>query len=160
MSALKVATSTDGVLTLTGDTGAAWFAIDVVGDSVASFGVYAGEATSEMFDAAIHLSNEAAARSPSLTFFCDALFLRRYDSTFRQQWARWFFDHRAQVRTMYFVVGERPILGMALQMVNLAVPGLVQPLATDVHLDAVLGVHRPGFLRLRVARDAWHASTS
>jgi hypothetical protein len=153
-----IASMTDGVLTLTGQRCAAWFAVDVVGDSVASFGIYAGEATGEMFDAAIHLSNDAVARSSSVTFFCDALFVRRYESAFRERWARWFFEHRKQVRTMYFAIGEGPLLRMGLQMVNLAVPGLAQALDTDAQLDAALGVHAPAFLRLRLARDAWRAS--
>ena len=156
MSALTV-TTVDGILTLSGATCAAWFAIDVVGDSTASFGVYAGEATGEMFDAAIHLSNAAARRSSSLTFFCDALLVRRYESAFRERWARWFFEHRKQVRTMYFIVGDRPLVRMGLQMVNLAVPGLAQALDNDAQMDAVLGVHAPAFLRLRAVRDAWQA---
>lgn len=145
-----IASMTDGVLTLTGQRCAAWFAIDVVGDSVASFGIYAGEATGEMFDAVV--------RSSSVTFFCDALFVRRYESAFRERWARWFFEHRKEVRTMYFAIGEAPLLRMGLQMVNLAVPGLAQALDTDAQLDAALGVHAPAFLRLRLARDAWRAS--
>lgn len=157
MPALTTSTSADGVLTLTGPACAAWFAIDVVGDSVASFGVYAGEASGEMFDAAIALSNQAVASSSSVTFFCDAQSVRHYNSAFREKWARWFFEHRKRVRILYFAVGDRPLLRMGVQMVNLVVPGLAQALDSDAQLDALLGVHAPAFLRLRAARDAWLA---
>lgn len=161
-------TDDDGILHVVDGDGAAWFAIDVVDGHAASFGVYAGAASRAMFDAAIPLSTNAIRRGPPapgqarpparpLTFFCDALYVRRYDSAFREQWVRWFLQHRAHVDRMHFAIPRQGLLRMGLQVVGLAVPNFVTAHDDDAGLDAVLGPHLPAFLRLRARRDAWLA---
>lgn len=162
---LTTSTDDDGILQVVEGDAASWFAIDVVDGRAASFGVYVGAASGGMFNAAIHLSTDMVRRgrsatkptsSPSqLTFFCDALHVRRYDSAFREQWVRWFLSHRAHVDRLHFAIPRQGLLRMGLQMVGLAVPNFVTAHDDDAGLDGVLGAHLPAFLRLRAKRDAW-----
>lgn len=158
MTTARTQLHADGTLEVVDGDGVAWFFVDVVDGHSASFGVYAGAASGAMFDAAIHLSQQAVTSSPTaVTFFCDALYVHRYDSAFRERWVKWFLAHRRRVDIMHFAIPQQGLLRMGLQLVGMAVPGFVHTLDDDAGLDAVLGVHAPAFRRLRARRDAWRA---
>jgi len=104
-----------------------------------------------MFDAAIGLS-ERALLAGKTVFICDALYVSRYESSFREKWIAWFIKRRAGVHGLHSsVAGALPRMG--LQLVNLALPGFAYAHDSDEALDVVLGPRRE-FQRLRAARDA------
>ncbi len=155
--ALQVRTD-EGILHLETDTGASFFAIDRrPGAMTASFGIYVGDASGEMFDAAIGLSNEAVKDSGRVVFICDGLFIRRYDSSFRERWTNWFLKHRGSVEGLHFSL-QHGLPKMGLQLVNLAVPGFARAYDSDAALDETLGPRVEAFNALRRRRDAWRAA--
>jgi len=133
--------------------GAVWCS-STVGEQVAVvFAVYEKLAQSELFEPVIQVTEAAMSQAPRLVIFVDGERFEGYETEFREKWTRWFLKNRARLDGMHFLV-RSAIVKMGLNLIGLAVSGLVKPYSDRAQFERMLGPHLDAYRRLRREADA------
>lgn len=128
--------------------GVCWFA-DGDGHVMAR---YEGSAASNFFEPVIAMNNAAVKRGKPLMIYIDGEHFDGYESEFREKWTRWFINNRQHLVHMHFLL-RSPILKMGVNLISIAVAGLVKATTDRTVFEAALDAES------RITYDALLASS-